>query len=125
MAATDKTASPTFVVLTNQARDIKDLGMWDAEGPVPNASGNLPPEERRKINDRRAKAISVRLGSMDDRGRKDALSPSSKPIPLDVFRAMVRHCAALRGWIKAVPAQVTHAVVQDPSDVGLDLAGLE
>lgn len=111
----------TFIRLTNQARDTKDLGLWDAEGAVPNPTGNMDPAERKKLNARRAAATHVRLGSMDDRNRPGALSPRSEPIPLDVFRAMIRDCAALRGWLQAVPAQITREVVQDGADLGLGL----
>lgn len=122
---TETTKTPaqpaTFIRLTNQARDTKDLGLWDAEGAVPNPTGGMAPEERKKLNARRASAVHVRLGSMDDRNRPGALSPRSEPIPLEVFQAMVRGSAALRGWLKSTPAQITREVVQDSADLGLGL----
>ena len=118
------TTPAQLITFTNQGRDSIDLGLWDADGPLPPVTSGLKADARAKLKARRAAAHHLFLGSQDDREHPQAvtadrwepgqiLSPRSQPIPLDVAKVIIEKSPVLRGLIKQSPQAVSWSQQSD------------
>lgn len=86
---------PTIVRITNNGRDTKDFGWWNAKGRVDDPKTNAP----------KGDAVHINLGSRDDAMLidRDGRPAPSIDVPLEVFKALTdkeKGCKVFKAYIE-------------------------